>query len=103
MLSRWQAAGPNARRSSATDTVLDAISRALRPNHLLVGQMTFTYETMEIAADEGLFLIACGAAPGSRDADALNLLASWSATQGIVQAGADDGVGMPNADGARPR
>jgi len=27
-----------------------------------------------------LFLIVCGAAPGSRDADALNLLASWHAT-----------------------
>ena len=53
---------------------------AKRLNHPLVGQMTFTYETMELAADEGLFLIACGAAPGSRDADALNLLASWNAT-----------------------
>ena len=45
---------------------------------LLAGQ-TFTYETMELAA-EGLYLIVCGAAPGSRDADALNLLASWHAT-----------------------
>jgi len=35
---------------------------------------------MELAADEGLYLIVCGAAPGSRDADALNLLASWNAT-----------------------
>ena len=42
--------------------------------------MTFTYETMELAADEGLYLIACGTAPGSPDADALNLLASWNAT-----------------------
>ena len=53
---------------------------AKRLNHPLVGQMTFTYETMELAADEGLFLIVCGAAPGSRDADALKLLASWNAT-----------------------
>ena len=53
---------------------------AKRLNHPLVGQMTFTYETMELAADEGLYLIMCGAAPGSRDADALNLLASWNAT-----------------------
>jgi hypothetical protein len=36
---------------------------------------------MELAADEDLFLIACGVAPGSRDADALNLLASWNATE----------------------
>ena len=53
---------------------------AKRLNHPLVGQMTFTYETMELAADEGLYLIVCGVAPGSRDADALNLLASWNAT-----------------------
>ena len=53
---------------------------AKRLNHPLVGQMTFTYETMELTADQGLYLIACSAAPGSRDADALNLLASWNAT-----------------------
>jgi transcriptional regulator with XRE-family HTH domain len=59
---------------------------AKRLNHPLVGQMTFTYETMELAADEGLFLIVCGAAPGSRDADALNLLASWNATDNAEDA-----------------
>jgi len=53
---------------------------AERLNHPLVGQLTFTYETMELAADEGLYLIVCGVVPGSRDADALNLLASWNAT-----------------------
>ncbi len=36
---------------------------------------------MELAADEGLHLIVCGVAPGSPDADALNLLASWKATE----------------------
>jgi transcriptional regulator with XRE-family HTH domain len=49
-------------------------------NHPLVGQMTFSYETMELAVDEGLYLIVCGVAPGSRDSDVLNLLASWNAT-----------------------
>jgi transcriptional regulator with XRE-family HTH domain len=53
---------------------------AKRLNHPLAGPMTFTYETMELAADEGLYLIVCGVAPGSPDADALNLLASWNAT-----------------------
>jgi hypothetical protein len=53
---------------------------AKRLNHPLVGQMTVTYEAMELAADDGLYLIVCGAAPGSRDADTLNLLASWHAT-----------------------
>ena len=42
--------------------------------------MTFTYETMELTADQGLYLIVCGVAPGSRDADALSLLANWNAT-----------------------
>jgi transcriptional regulator with XRE-family HTH domain len=54
---------------------------AKRLNHPLVGELTFTYETMELAADEGLYLIVCGVTPGSRDADALNLLASWNATE----------------------
>ena len=53
---------------------------AKRLNHPLAGQLTFTYETMELAADDGLFLIVCGAVPGSRDADAFSLLASWNAT-----------------------
>ncbi|MEY9849540.1 helix-turn-helix domain-containing protein [Streptacidiphilus sp. MAP5-3] len=52
---------------------------AKRLNHPVVGQLTFTYETMELAADEGLYLIVCGVAPGSRDAEALGLLASWNA------------------------
>jgi MmyB-like transcription regulator ligand binding domain len=52
---------------------------AKRLNHPIVGPMTFTYETMELAADEGLYLIVCGTAPGSPDADTLNLLASWHA------------------------
>jgi hypothetical protein len=36
---------------------------------------------MELAADNGLSLIVHGVAPGSREADALNLLASWNATE----------------------
>lgn len=53
---------------------------AKRLNHPLVGHVTFTYETMELAADEGLYLIVCGVAPGSRDAETLGLLASWNTT-----------------------
>ena len=36
---------------------------------------------MDLAADDGLSLIVCHVAPGSRDADALQLLASWNADQ----------------------
>src|SRR5207244_2919210 len=39
---------------------------AKRLNHPLIGQLTFNYETMELAADEGLYLIVCTATPGSR-------------------------------------
>ena len=53
---------------------------AKRLNHPLVGQLTFNYETMELAADDGLHLIVCTATPGSRDAEALSLLASWDAS-----------------------
>ncbi len=52
---------------------------AKRVNHPVVGELTFEYETMDLAADEGLSLIVCNVAPGSRDADALKLLASWNA------------------------
>ncbi|WP_329375404.1 helix-turn-helix domain-containing protein [Streptomyces sp. NBC_01483] len=54
---------------------------AKRLDHPLVGELTFNYETMELTADDGLYLIVCGVAPGSRDAEALNLLASWNVTE----------------------
>lgn len=56
---------------------------AKRLNHPLVGELTFNYEAMELTADEGLYLIVCSVAPGSRDADALNLLASWNAPEPV--------------------
>jgi transcriptional regulator with XRE-family HTH domain len=51
-----------------------------RITHPLVGDMAVNYETMQLTADDGLNLIVCGVAPGSRDADALDLLASWHTT-----------------------
>ncbi|HLK76264.1 MAG TPA: helix-turn-helix transcriptional regulator [Streptosporangiaceae bacterium] len=71
--------GDTFRRRWARHEVRRHRAGAKRLNHPVVGQMTFTYETMELAADQGLYLIVCGVAPGSRDADALNLLASWNA------------------------
>ena len=59
---------------------------AKRLNHPVAGPLTFNYEAMELAADEGLVLIVCSATPGSRDADALSLLASWSAGDPTRQA-----------------
>ena len=59
---------------------------AKRLNHPVVGPLTYHYEAMELVADEGLVLIVCRAVPGSRDADALSLLASWSADDPTRQA-----------------
>jgi transcriptional regulator with XRE-family HTH domain len=49
-------------------------------HHPVVGDLTLTYESMELTADAGLRLNAYSAEPGSPSHDALNLLASWTAT-----------------------
>ncbi|GAA1093904.1 helix-turn-helix transcriptional regulator [Kitasatospora arboriphila] len=51
---------------------------AKRIHHPLAGDLTFTYETAQLAADDGLYLILCAVPPGSRDAETLDLLASWN-------------------------
>ena len=51
-----------------------------RLRHPVVGELDLTYEVMEVAADSGLRLAIFSAAPGSRSTEALNLLASWTAT-----------------------
>jgi len=49
-------------------------------HHPVVGELTLAYESLELAADDGLRLNAYTAEPGTADQDALNLLASWTAT-----------------------
>lgn len=51
-----------------------------RVHHPVVGEVTFTYESMELVADPGLTMFVYAAEPGSRSEEALNLLASWTAT-----------------------
>ena len=50
-----------------------------RLHHPSVGDLTLTYESMELVTDPGLRLNAYTAEAGSPDQDALNLLASWTA------------------------
>jgi hypothetical protein len=50
-----------------------------RFNHPLVGHLSLRYDRLAVAADPGLEIFAYMAEPGSRSADALNLLASWTA------------------------
>ncbi len=49
-------------------------------HHPIVGDLTLTYETMQLTADAGLTLAAYTAEPGSKSEEGLNLLASWVAT-----------------------
>src|SRR5437762_13738654 len=51
-----------------------------RFQHPVVGHLELTYETMQLAADEGLLLFVYTADVGSKSEEALNLLASWAAT-----------------------
>jgi transcriptional regulator with XRE-family HTH domain len=48
--------------------------------HPVVGDLTVTYESMELVADPGLTLFVYTAEPGSRSEEALRLLGSWTAT-----------------------
>jgi transcriptional regulator with XRE-family HTH domain len=51
-----------------------------RVRHPVVGNLELTYETMTLAADSELTMFAFTAEPGSKSEEALNLLASWTAT-----------------------
>jgi transcriptional regulator with XRE-family HTH domain len=49
-------------------------------HHPVVGDLSLTYEMMELVADAGLAILAFSAEPGSRSEQGLNLLGSWAAT-----------------------
>jgi transcription regulator MmyB-like protein/helix-turn-helix protein len=63
-----------------------------RFRHPVVGDLTLTYEALDLAADEGLRVSAYSAEPGTPSDDALKMLASWAATL-------DQGAAAPAADG----
>jgi transcriptional regulator with XRE-family HTH domain len=49
-------------------------------HHPVVGELSLTYDRLELAADPGLTMFAYTAQPGSKSAEALSLLGSWAAT-----------------------
>lgn len=49
-------------------------------HHPVVGELTLTYDRLDLVADPGLTLYTYTAEPGSRDEETLRLLGSWSAT-----------------------
>jgi transcriptional regulator with XRE-family HTH domain len=56
-----------------------------RVHHPVVGDLELTYEAMVLSADTGLTMFAYTAESGSKSEQALNLLASWSATSDQVE------------------
>jgi hypothetical protein len=60
--------------------------------HPLVGELTLSFEAMELVADPGLTMFVYSAEPGSTSEQGLSLLASWSASpvQEAVDAGRAD-------------
>jgi transcriptional regulator with XRE-family HTH domain len=49
-------------------------------NHPVVGELSLSFNRLDIAADHGLTMFTYAAEPGSRSEEALNLLGSWAAT-----------------------
>jgi transcriptional regulator with XRE-family HTH domain len=49
-------------------------------HHPVVGELVLSYESMELSADDSLTMAIFTAEPGSASQQALDLLASWSAT-----------------------
>ncbi|MCX5405007.1 helix-turn-helix transcriptional regulator [Streptomyces sp. NBC_00335] len=69
------------RRLWAAHTVADnKIHGVKRLRHPLVGDIQLSFETLALPDDPAQFLVTYHAAPGSPSADALSLLASWSAS-----------------------
>jgi transcriptional regulator with XRE-family HTH domain len=60
-----------------------------RIHHPVVGEIELSYESMQLPGDAGLTLNVYTPEPGSRSADALRLLASWTATPTETAASAD--------------
>jgi transcriptional regulator with XRE-family HTH domain len=51
-----------------------------RLRHPVVGELELQYEVMDVSADDGLTISVYSPEPGSRSQEALDLLASWTAT-----------------------
>ena len=51
-----------------------------RIDHPLVGELSLSFEAMQLVADDGLTMFVYTTEPGTTSEQALNLLASWTAT-----------------------
>jgi MmyB-like transcription regulator ligand binding domain len=55
-------------------------------HHPDVGELSLTYNRMDLPADNGLTIFTYAAEPGSRSEEALKLLGSWAATADRAEA-----------------
>jgi len=60
-----------------------------RFHHPVVGDLTLTFEALDLAADAGLRISAYSAEPGTPSDDALRLLDSWAATLAEASPGSE--------------
>ena len=51
-----------------------------RFHHPVVGELSLSFNRLDLPADHGLTIFTYAAEPGSRSEEALNLLGSWAAT-----------------------
>jgi transcriptional regulator with XRE-family HTH domain len=56
-------------------------------HHPVAGDLSLTYEMLDLRADNGLTILVYSAEPGSRSQEALDLLGSWAATVDQERAG----------------
>ncbi len=56
-----------------------------RFHHPVVGDLSLSYNRLDLPADHGLTIFTYAAEPGSRSAEALKLLGSWAATVDLAE------------------
>ena len=88
------------RRRWAAHNVRIHTTGAKRLHHPVVGGLDLPFETFPLGSDPSQFLLTYTAEPASRSQDALNLLASWAATNDTTDesAPADDPETAESAD-----
>jgi hypothetical protein len=75
---------------------------ASRPTSAAVGDLDLPFETFPIPGGPSQFLLTYTAEPATPSHDALNLLASWAATNDDIQRSSSANDGEP-VDSAEPR
>jgi transcriptional regulator with XRE-family HTH domain len=54
-------------------------------HHPVVGELSLTFNRLDVTADDGLTIFTYAAEPGSRSEEALKLLGSWAATADLAE------------------